>query len=321
MVVTGGLESSCLAARFDQNDFATAANFSDAVERKTVEVGGELGDLGPGNGEQQLVVLPAVECEFYPVGDLRRGEPTPAQAGSHAARFAKVMEVGREAVTDVDHRRRQPLVRQEAPQRALRHRVEVGANGSSAEATEAIPARLEKLQAESGQPQPSADKDLVAGTRPGAFHSPSRRGLARDDHIHERFLRHHGRVPAYELRAEAARQSEQASIKPFDPTPARPARDGQRDQSEARRASHGCDVTEGTRQRPMPDRARWVKVRTKVDALDRKVGGQHQQSPTRQLDHRRIVANAEAHPSTRFRQKRLEPANEFCFRSELLTVN
>ena len=134
MVPSRGREDFLFAGLANQVEFWWPCHFPDAVKLDSLKAAGKAPNLGWRNGEEQLVVLPAVEGKVQhfagrkPAGDRPPGTRNGAlpDARSRAAGFAKMLEVCGKAVADVNRGGGDPLLREEAAEGAARLGVKMG---------------------------------------------------------------------------------------------------------------------------------------------------------------------------------------------------
>src|SRR5437899_1571015 len=118
--------------------------------------------------------------------------------------------------------------------------------------------------------QLAGDIDPIAGTGSGSEKGLAARNGAADDHIAGEFFRA-GEVASSERRF--ATEGEKSVVEAVHPVLIRPARNREREQTEARVAAHRRDVAQAARERFMADILRPMGIPPKVDILEQQVGG------------------------------------------------
>ena len=158
----GAKLDSAPAAR-DENSLPASSDLTNLSDVNACNSGRDA--LGFGSGEEQLVVIAAVQCGLkidFAGGfvDLRKRNGIRRNLGANSALVTDVPEVGRDAIAEIDHGCGETPFTQELTNFNPRDRIEVAGEVGGPK----FSAREKQFQRSGGSSQSAGDVDAVSGT-------------------------------------------------------------------------------------------------------------------------------------------------------------
>ena len=200
-----------------KNNLPASGNCADLGDGDARDSGRDA--LGFGSGEEQLVVVAAVQCGLKTdlaggLVDLRKRNGIRRNLGANSALVTDVPEVGREAIAEIDHGCGETPFTQELTNFNPRDRIEVAGEVGGPK----FSAREKQFQRSGGSSQSAGDVDAVSGTGGRAEDCfPFRHGT-NDNNVSQNPVRGLCRVSPGKAHVEPIRQLEQAFQKLVNPT-------------------------------------------------------------------------------------------------------
>lgn len=283
--------ASCAIGTLEDHS-AAASDGSDCGDR---HAGQGVGDwLVRRRGEEQFVGFAAVKGKMQinftkGIPNSRERQGGPIYLGPNSTFFADVAEIGREAIAEVDHGGREPLLSQTAPQRDSRDRKEMFGKLVRIQFVPGVP---EFLQSGGGRAKRAADIEAISRSCPATEKRFASRDGAQHHDVGENAAGRFCGVPSRKGHAEVICEVQESTHKPVHPGLGQFAGKGQREEGGNRFASHGGDVAKPARQAAMADRLGRMPVAAEVDSLEGEIGGDQGLMAARDAENGGIVADA-----------------------------
>lgn len=325
-----GLEGELLAVGADEG--GAEGGLGDVPDEVDVLQGGHLFVVGQGHGEEQLVVLAAVEGAgegrkvelFADEGRLViDGDALLVDTAAYAALLADVEQFGGEAVADVHHGGGAdaglgeaaydvgPRFGLELPFEDVFLAGEVGLR-RAVSAEDALLA-FEYLQSGVGRAEVSAHADEVGGACAAAVDDAVGRGFAQAGDADGQPREGRGRVAAHDVHGVALAAEAHAGVERFDVFQGEAFAQGQRYGHLPWRAVHGADVREVDGHGLVAEVLEWRIGEVEMDAFHEHVGGHEQLRRAVVVEHGGVVAHGFARRGVAV----FEILREFVDKSEL----